>query len=315
VGLIVFGIAEIGLGLLCLLMVGLMMLAQTMAGRVNGAPTDTRTIVWVAVFYGGIAAVFLSLGIGSINCRRWARALTLILAWVWLGSGVLSVPILGMIMPRILAETTRQGPALPPGTLTLILVIQMVVMTILFIVIPGALVLFYSSRHVKGTCETRDPARRWTDALPLPVLGVVLGLWLAGGMMPLFAIIYRGVIPLFGTILSGAPGVVAAIGIGALWFWIGVMWYRRRTIGWWALLGSLLLLGISGVVTFSHHDITELYRKMGYPEAQINMISRYGIMSSNVILWSSVIWLAPIMTYLIWVKRFFRRSLTPTQAF
>jgi hypothetical protein len=296
-------------------MVGLMMLAQGMAARVNGAPTDTRTTIWVVVFYSAIAALFLSLGIGSMNCRRWARALTLILAWVWLGSGVLSVPILAIIMPRLLAETTRHGPALPPGTLTLILVIQMVFMTILFIVIPGVLVLFYGSRHVKGTCETRDPARRWTDARPLPLLGVVIGLWVAGGLMPIFALIYRGAIPLFGTILSGLPGVVAALGMAALWFWIGVMWYRRRAIGWWALLGALLLLGISGVVTFSHHDLTELYRKMGYPEAQIKMISGYGIMSSKLMLWGSVIWLVPIMAYLIWVKRFFRPSLTPSQAF
>src|SRR6266852_2570375 len=161
-GLLVFGILEILLGVLCVLMAGVTALAQVMVSRTPGTTINSRMMLLGALFYIAFAAIFVWLGIGSIQCRRWARALLLILAWGWLCAGVITVPLMGFFMPRILAASPPNGPALPPGMLTVMVVIQLVFMSVLLVVIPGVLVFFYSSRHVKATCEARD-AVLWND--------------------------------------------------------------------------------------------------------------------------------------------------------
>ena len=63
---------------------------------------------------------------------------------------------------------------------------------------------FYNSRHVKATCERRDPATRWTDACPLPVLGFCLWLLLGVPMLLIMPLAGHGVMPFFGIFLSAA---------------------------------------------------------------------------------------------------------------
>jgi hypothetical protein len=94
--------------------------------------------------------------------------------------------------------------------------------------------------------------------------------------------------------------------MGGLWIWIGLTWYRRRVVGWWMLLATLVVFGASAVFTFARIDIIELYREMGYPEAQIELIRQQGLMTRDLMMWSSAIWIGPVLGYLIWVKRFFR---------
>jgi len=305
-GLLVFGILEILLGVLCVLLVGFMVLGQVMVSQTTGAALGNRMMLPGMLFYVGLAAVFVWLGIGSIRCRRWARALLLILAWSWLCVGVITVPFMGFLMPRILAASSPNGQGLPPGALVVVIVFQLVFMTLFLVVVPGVLVFFYQSRHVKATCEARDPVRRWTDACPLPVLAVACGLWLGSVMMLGFPLAYGGVMPFFGTIVSGLPGTLLAMGLAGLGFWLGRMWYQLKDAGWWALLAAMIVLGISNFITFSHLDLMELYGKMGFPEAQLDLIRRQGWISSRFMVWNSVLWFVPILGYLLWVKRFFR---------
>jgi hypothetical protein len=305
-GLLVFGILEMLLGALCVLMVGLMVLGQAMVSRTTGAAHNSRMLLPATLVYVALAAALVWLGIGSIRCRRWARALLLILAWSWLFVGVITVPVMGFVLPRILAESSPKGQALPPGALVVVIVLQLVFMTLFMVVVPAVLVFFYQSRHVKATCEARDPLRRWTDACPLPVLAVVCGLWFGSATMVGFPFAYGGVMPFFGSIVSGLPGTLLAVGLAGLLFWLGRMWYQLKNAGWWAILATLLVLGISNIITFSHLDLMELYQKMGYPEAQLELIRRQGWISSRFMVWNSVLWFVPILVYLIWVKRCFR---------
>jgi len=305
-GLLVFGILEIMLGVLCVLMAGLMALAQAMVSRTPENNINSRMMLLGALFYIAFAAVFVWLGIGSIQCRRWARALLLILAWSWLGVGVITVPLMGFFMPRILAASPPNGQALPPGMLTVMVVVQLIFMTVLMVVIPGVLVFFYSSRHVKATCEARDTVRHWSDACPLPILAVVCGLWLGAVTMLIFPLAYGGVMPCFGALVSGLPGTLLAMGLAGLSLWIGWMWYRLKAIGWWALAATMIVFSLSNIITFSHLDIVELYQKMGFPQAQIDLIRRQGLISSRFMVWNSLVWLAPMLGYMLWAKRYFR---------
>ena len=75
-GLMVFGILVIVLGCFVALMVPFMLLGQLMAGRVPGGEAmPLRFLMPVLVMYLGLAVAFIWLGIGSVQCRRWARAI------------------------------------------------------------------------------------------------------------------------------------------------------------------------------------------------------------------------------------------------
>jgi len=304
-GLIVFGILQILFGCLVLLMIAGLLAGQAMVARSTGNPIDLRQMVYLVVFYLALAVLFISVGIGSTLCRRWARALTLIVAWPWLATGFITLPIMAIVMPRVLAATQGQGPAIPPGILKMILVMQLLMIGVCFIVIPGVLVLFYSRRDVKATSESRDPVSRWTDTAPLPVLGVALILWAGALFFPFIGIAYRGAMPLFGTILSGLTGTLVALAAAALWFWMGLLWYRRKVIGWWVLLITIVVFGISNAITFARIDLADLFRQMGYPAGQIEVMRQTAGAMHGLMTWGSAIWLVPVVAYLLWVKRFF----------
>jgi len=304
-GLIVFGIVEILLGCVCLALIGFMLFGQIMMARAFGTPVQLRMVLPGLIFYLGLAVIFFVLGAGSMNCRKWARALTLIFSWPWLVVGIVTVPLAMLIIRKALATSMPQGQHLPPGALIVILTVEFVMLSLFMILIPFAFVLFYSRNNVKATCDMRDPARRWTDDRPLPTLGVSIFLWLSGIILAVFAFVGNGVLPLFGTIFSGLPGIALSVLVAALWFWIGALWYRQSVLGWWLLLLAIAAFGCSGVVTFSRIDLADLYRKFGYPEAQIDFIRQQGWMMSSALIWMAAIWVPIVVGYLLWTRRFF----------
>jgi len=306
-GLIALGILEILLGACCVLMVPLMVFGQLMAANMSGAPPSLRMIIPAALIYGVLAVTFIWLGIGSIKCRRWARALLLILSWSWLAVGILSVAAMVFMLPRILSAGNPGGQGMPPGAAVAVMVVSLVVLGVLFVAVPAIMVLFYRSGHVQATCEARDPVARWTDACPLPVLGVTCWLWFGGATMLLMPLGYNGVLPCFGTLLSGVVGGLTCVALAALWVWLGWMFYKVRSGGWWILVGVLLLGILSNVLTFTRVDMMEMYQQMGYPEAQIEMIRKQGMFTSGLMLGWSVAAMLPVLGYLLWVRRFFGR--------
>ena len=100
--LIVFGIVQLFLAALCLLMTGLVVLGHLMSAQSAAASPEIRILIPAVALYAGAAFGFACLGIGSIQCRRWARALTLVLAWFWLVMGVVMVPMVAWVMPKVL---------------------------------------------------------------------------------------------------------------------------------------------------------------------------------------------------------------------
>src|ERR1035438_153181 len=77
-GLIIFGVLTILLGCVCALLVPLMLFGQTMSAKATGTPPNFSVLLPAVSVYGFLAVVLVWLGIGSINARRWARALLLI---------------------------------------------------------------------------------------------------------------------------------------------------------------------------------------------------------------------------------------------
>ena len=57
------------------------------------AQPHPQVVVPFLISYATLAAAFATLGVGSILARRWARALTLILSWLWLVTGLLTMAL------------------------------------------------------------------------------------------------------------------------------------------------------------------------------------------------------------------------------
>jgi len=307
-GLIVFGIALIALGGLCLLFVPLAALGQLVAAKTTG-DANLRMVLPSLLIYGALGILFVALGIGSIKGRRWARAVTLVLSWAWLVTGVVSILMFIWIGPTFFdAVSETQGEPLPPAARTIMMIFAVGFMGIFLVLVPGLLVLFYGSSHVKATVEAMDPQPRWTDACPLPVLAVSL---LAGfGALTLLTmpVAYNGTIPLFGTILTGFTGSLLWLVLAALLGYAAWIIYHLRVAGWWIVLSMLVVFAVSNVITFSRVDLMTLYRHMGYPEKQLELIEKFNIFTPTQIVMWSVLCMVPLIGYLIFIKKYFQQE-------
>ena len=288
VGLIVFGIALILAGAVCALFVPLVLLGGFMA-QASGAGAEWRMLVPSLTLYALLAVAFVWIGVGSLAARRWARALALILSWVWLLTGVITVGMMALLFPMMsemlagaaAAGAASKGRGVAPmpdeGMAAVILVITLAVMAVIFVIVPGVLVLFYRSPHVRATCEAFDPRPSWTDACPLPVLGLSLSL----AFMAIFSlpsiIAYGGMVPMFGTVLTGFTGIAVTGALAGLWGWCAWATWRMRIAGWWAAFLSTVLMTLSGAVTFATVDLIEIYRRAGFPEEQMQVLEDFRI--------------------------------------
>ena len=312
-GLIVFGILTIVLGCMTGLMVALMLFGHAMAARNTSAPTPNSAIWFAILMYVGLAVALIWLGIGSIRARRWARALLLIFSWTWLFIGVVSVGFMSFVIPKVLANLSAAGgtngqPAMTSSAITAMMVAMFLVFGVFFIIVPAIWIFFYGSRHVKATCEARDPVIRWTDACPLPVLGLCLWLLVSVPMMLVMPIAGHGVMPFFGMFLTGLPGTLFCLVIAALWAYAAWLLYQLDVRGWWLILIAYLLFMASYVVTYARHDILEMYRLMGYPRAQIDQIKKIGLLTGNRMAWMMLFSTVPFLGYILFIKKYFRRE-------
>lgn len=305
-GLIGFGILLVVLGCLCALLAPLMFVGQALTTVRTGVRADYHLLGPMILTYAGMAAVFTILGIGSILARRWARALALILAWVWLLSGIVGTAVMAFVLPKMFGGQMPDGQSLPVGARQTMVAIAMAFIAVIYVVLPGLLVFFYGSRHVKATCEFRDPVRRWTDACPLPVLALSLIMGFGALSLVLMPVVFRVAVPFFGVFATGWPEaglLVVLIGLSAYSAWST---YRLRLTGWWVLLVFLLVMTASTALTFARHDLLEMYQLAGYSREQLAQMQRTGLLSSP---WMPAMTAASplaMIGYMLWVKKFFR---------
>jgi MFS family permease len=307
-GLIGFGILVIIIGCLCALFVPLMILGQTMSARTTGTASGLRTMLPAVMMYAALAVVFIWLGIGSTMARRWARALLLILAWVWLLTGVFMEFVMAVFLPKVFAHMPSGGQPMPDAAKVVAIIFALGFTAVMFVILPGLLVLFYRSPHVKATCETRDPVTRWTDACPLPVLALSLFLAYGALWMVVMLFVYHAVMPFFGCLLSGLPGGILILAIIALWVYCAWAIYHLKAAGWWIALIAFGAILVSAVLTFARIDLMDMYRLMGYPEQQIEQLQRFTYFTGRNMLVLMSMSSLPFLGFLLYVKKYFRRT-------
>ena len=309
-GLIVFGIIEIIGGLLCALGIPFM-LFSLMVGRKSGAPTPAGTIVAVIVIYAALAVMLITLGIGAAMAKRWARALNLILAWVWLMVGAIVTTMMVAIMPKMFlagmqtaAQRDPHAGNVPPGLMAGIVTFMIVVMAVFLVLIPLLFLLFYRSRNVLETVRHRDPVERWTDRVPLPILAV--------SMLAAYGAVYSVVIgltsplfPFFGRYLTGFGAGALFLVVAVIYTYIAVSFYRLKIAGWWVALIATVLHAASVAITFGRASLPEAYGRMGWSPRQVEALQNNPLFHSGGIMLWSLAYMAAYLGFLLWVKKYF----------
>ena len=310
VGLVIFGVLQILMGAFCVLAIPLMLLSLVV-GQASGAPVSARTMIPVILEYALLAVIAVWLGIGSIRARRWARALTLVLAWIWLICGVV-VLLFFVVFMGDMFQQMAQDQNMPPQAIVVMQVVMCGTMGCMYLIIPGVFILFYQSKHVRATCELKDPHVRWTDKCPLPVLALSLLLGFGAACTVMCVPAYGAVFPWFGTLLDG-PAAVTVLLVGALLL-ACLAWgtYKLKKWAWFGTIALMAVWGVSAIVTFSRVSMMELYEKMQFPEEQLEFMEKYDVVLEKMNMpWMMGIIFAAYLAYLLYVGRYFFSSSTP----
>jgi hypothetical protein len=324
-GLVVFGVAQIILGLLAALVVPLITLSAFMARLAPGGAMPPAQVISGAIFYAFVAALLLALGIGSVRMKRWARALTLVTSWYWLILGTLGTvwmtAALPVAMKTALAQARQNSaetssPGITTGVMAVIITVMIVFFAFFLVVVPIAFVIFYSRDEVAETCRHRDPVERWTDRAPLPVLGASVAFF-ALSLRGLITGITAPMFPFFGHYLTGIPAAAVLVAFAALDLYLAVVLFRLRLSGWWIAIIASSARTLAVAFSYSRAGLMQAFSKMGWSDKQINTLNSSPLLRSRVSLWWSIIVMVAFFGYLLWLKRYFKTAETPTppQAF
>ena len=206
-----------------------------------------------------IAMLLIPLGYGHLKTRRWARKLSLVLIWSWLVVGIpLSIVLFLML---VTAKELSLAAVL----------IAAILLGLSYLVIPGLLVRFYQSRDVRLTFETGDPQSYWIETRPMPVL-VLSTLHLLYILVLHVPLLFNGIFPLFGVLVSDLPGMVlldASILCLALLVW-GLL--RLRAWAWWGSLTYLGLFTTSSILTLIRSRYADILSVMDLPPTEVEFL-------------------------------------------
>ena len=315
-GLMVFGVFQIILGLLAALMVPLVALGAFMSRLAPGGATRPAQFLSGVASYAFIAAALLALGIGSVQMKRWAHALTLVTSVYWLIMGALITVLLTAMLPVTMRSALTQAQhnaANAPsqdastGVMAVILTLIIIFAAFFLVLVPIAFVIFYSRSDVAETVRRRDPVERWTDRTPLPVLGASVVLF-TGALYLLLVATTTPMFPFFGQYLTGIPGSICFLMVAALDAYLAIALFRLQPSGWWVASLTLPVRLCSVALTYAKADMMQAYAKMGMSDAQLKMLNSNPMFRSHVLLWWSLISMVLFLGYLLWLKRYFKST-------
>jgi hypothetical protein len=310
--LIAFGIVEILIGALNLLMVAIfligVLLLKAPVTNQQGPISPAGMITLVELFYGGLAAFFITVGIGSIRCRNWARITMIVASSLWLIWGVLSVVVIAFVFPHL---PRAAGAAGSERTYQIVFAFTLLILGIFFVLLPTVFLVFYTRKSVKATCLERSPghaapavAAAPQPGLPVPV--AILVVWEALGSFAFFSVLIRPVTVLFGVVIRGFPAVLVMIAYSLVAGLAAWLIYHRDYAGW-ALATLKAGFGLaSGIVTFAGRDLMQLFQDMGFTGEELRLFRQFpGFMP--IIIYGSIILTAGILIFLVYMRKYFPR--------
>lgn len=313
-GLIVFGVLQIMLGCLALLFVPFILLSALMSRKMGGGIMPAGNYILSVATYGLAAAGMVTLGVGSIRARRWARALTLVLSWLWLVTGTLGTVLITAVLPTAFltgfrAAAARTPDAQPMSTLVMAVVLTFMIAlcAIFLIVLPILFVAFYRKSDVEETCRRRDPVERWTDRAPLPVLAASV-VFASGAVYCVLLSFSMPILPVLGRYFTGVPAALLLLAIAVLDGFLAYALLRSNLAAWWIAVAALILRLGSAALTFHRADLFEAYAKMGWSQEQMRVLTSNPGIRSGVYLYWGLMFSVLFLGYLFWIKRYFKHS-------
>jgi hypothetical protein len=302
-GLVVFGVIEILIGAFCALLVPLSLLARWVSNGEAGGSTNLGSTAPLLVIYAVVAALFVWLGVGSIRARRWACDLMLAISRVWLLTGVCTVVIAGFLLPG-LVQGLGVTADLPPAALLVATAVTLAVVGVVYVLLPGAFVLFYRSPDIVATCWARDPRPQFTDDCPSRVLTLSV-VWGMAAISVLAMPAYDWAFPLFGRLLLGAAGAVPWLGVLAVCAALAWGSCRRRPWAWWGAVAATVAAALSTVLTSIRVSPAAVVRALPIAEDQMRVLASIPWPGVWVI---SLGWIAvwgSMLVYLLTMRSFF----------
>ncbi len=315
--LIAFGVVEILIACFSLLMAGAVLFSfLTLRTRGQAPVIPSAFVLLSVVFYGGIAAVFLAVGVGSIHCKNWARITMLAGSGLWLGIGVLSMPFTFLVLHSIM----QQQGGMRPEARHFVYVVHVVITAatgFFMVVMPAVFLFFYSRKSVKATCLLQGAGavpiltttERAASKVPVPV--IVLAIWQGLGVFAVFAFLVVRATVVFGLVLHGAAAFLLMSAFSVLSGCAAWLIYQRKFVGWAIALFNAVFGMASTVTTFAGRDMLQLYRQMGLSEQQLQVYNQFPQLLS-------AIWIITIpvtgayLVFLLYTKKFF--ALAETQS-
>lgn len=308
VGLLIFGIILILFGLLCALFVPLSLLPLVLDWPEEMRPAPGGQ-VFAMVFYAIIAGIAIWLGIGSIQCKRWSRALILVLSCFGLVVGFFSLGWMMFAKDAMVAMMTASAKASGDNSIeglgTIMMVSIFAFMVVFYLIIPGSFAAFYRLRSVRATCEARDPKPAWTDRVPLPLLGLSIAFVLMGvcflGMLG-----YGPVAPFFTILLRGAPAGVTIVLMSGLLVYSGILLCQQKEAGWWLGVIQTVLWMVSFVFVSHGMGLAEVYRAMNMPEQQVKLMEESGLLEEMHLMPMMIAWIIVFLGYATFCRRYLK---------
>jgi len=309
--LIAFGVVEILIAAFSLLVLALQVFAVLSLHPESlpqqGSLSPTAALAIGAVFYGLIAALFLTVGVGSIRCENWARIAMLVVSGLWLGFGILGTLIVSLMLPTIL----RQQAGIPLEGRHLVVTMIFGVMGFFMIVMPAVFLIFYSRKSVKATCLRAEhvPASAGTETSrgKTPVAVIVLAVWQGLGALAVLAYPIVRAAVVFGLVLRGPLALGVLLTNSVLSGYAAWSIYRRRFAGWAVALCMTVFWAASGVTTLARCDMLQLFREMGWSEQQLRIYRQFPQMLT--IMWGAcLVVFVVLLVFILYCKRYFSRA-------
>ena len=283
-GLAVFGSVQILAGLACLALVPL-----TLFGMALSPSIEAGIVAPTLVLYVMAAAALIVLGVGSIRARRWAQALSLSLAWVWLITGVLTLVVLWLAAPSLWRDLAVSA-GLDGGVATAMIIGINLILWTIYVVLPGVMVLFFRSPHVVATCRRRDTRPNWASHCPQRLLSLAVTfvfLALSITAVPSYGFIF----PFFGVLLSGLPGAMLWAAVFVVCLAIARGTIRREPWAWWTAVAGSVTAAVSSAATFARVDPRTVFEAMSLPPEQLLIMEQ---------LWPREPWIHVVSWLAIW---------------
>jgi hypothetical protein len=267
---------------------------------------DTRPMIPGVVVYLQLAIGFIWIGVGMIRIRRWAWTLTLVLAWIGLIAGLLSVVMVQIVMGQKSWAAIAEQSKLPPQTAQIMWITTTLTTFVIYVILPTFFVMMCQPKAVRDTVYRHDPTPRWTDRCPMSVLAISIMLVLSALQTPVLAA-FNWMFPVFGVLLSGPAGaavICSLIVCLALLAWGN---YRLKPLAWWGTLLIGFASGLNWTLVSWRGGIMQMYEKMGLPPDQLELIRKTGMPETlaRITPWTTLATGVAFLGYMLYVRPYF----------